>query len=273
MHPIIFEFGKFKLHSYGLMLFFAFLVGIIVANKRAKERGLGDTIVLDLSTLLVVTGLAGARALYVITHIGEFRGRYWDIINPIQSTGQIGFTGLVLLGGIIAGFIATALFAYYRKLNFLGILDLFAPSVAVGIGIGRIGCFFHGCCFGKPTELPWGIVFPAGSPAGSVFPHLHIHPTQLYATLYNVGLMFFLLWVEKKIRNFPGAIWSVFMIGYGVLRFLNEMIRWHEPELHAVDFAGGGFLTISQMVSLGMILAGILLYYFARKHYITKPGK
>ncbi len=262
MYPILIDFGRFKLHSYGLMLFLAFAVGIYIAYRRGRRAGLAEGLVLDISTAVIISGLIGARALYVLTHLNEFRGRWIDIISPIQSDGSIGYAGLVLLGGVLFA-LATSLFiAWLRDAPLLKLLDVFAPSIALGVGIGRIGCFLNGCCFGLPTKLPWGMVFPAGTPAGSVFPHQHIHPTQLYASIYGFALFAVLLLLERRYKKFEGYTFSLLLIGYGLLRFLNEMIRWYEPGFRVLEYHGRVF-TLSQAISLALVLSGIVLYRYA----------
>lgn len=263
MHPVIIDFGKYQLRSYGLMMFIAFLVGIWIAHRRGVKWGLGENTVIDFATAIIISGLIGSRTLYVLTHLDEYRGRWLDIISPVQSNGSIGYAGLVLLGGVILAFITVAWLANRRNINLLTILDVFAPSLALGIAIGRIGCYLNGCCFGNPTDLPWGVVFPHGSSAGYIYPGIHIHPTQLYATMYNTALFFGLLWAEQRFRTFAGFTWSLFLIGYGVLRFLNELIRFQEMGLRLIRWEGG-FITVSQTVSLLMVAVGIALFFWAR---------
>lgn len=219
----------------------------------------GENTVIDFSTAIIISGLLGGRTLYVLTHLSEYRGRWLDIISPIQSDGTIGYAGLVLLGGVILAFITVTWLANRRNINLLTILDIFAPSLAIGIALGRVGCYLNGCCFGNPTDLPWGVTFPHGSSAGYIFPGIHIHPTQLYATLYNTALFFGLLWSEQRFKTFPGFTWSIFLVGYGVLRFLNELIRYQEMGLRLIRW-DGGFITVSQTVSLIMVAGGIALF-------------
>jgi phosphatidylglycerol:prolipoprotein diacylglycerol transferase len=267
VHPVLIDLGRFQLRSYGLMMFIAFVVGIWIAHRRGVKRGLGENTIIDFSTAIIISGLVGSRTLYVLTHLSEYRGHMWDIISPVQSDGTIGYAGLVLLGGVILAFITVVLFARIRKVNLLTILDVFAPSLAIGIALGRIGCYFNGCCFGTPTDLPWGVVFPQGSLAGYIYPGIHIHPTQLYATLYNTALFFGLLWAEERFRTFPGFTWSLFMIGYGILRFANELLRFQESGLRLIRW-NSGFITVSQTVSIVMVLAGVALFVATRRKYL-----
>lgn len=257
MHPVIFELGPISLHSYGLAMALAFAAGILIAMRRASRRGLGSQFALDLSILILIFSLVGARATYVFTHLSEYREHPLDAISPIQHTGKIGIEGLVLLGGVIAAFITIWVYARRKKQSYFTVTDLLAPSTALGIAIGRIGCYFNGCCFGLPTDVPWCVSFPEGSLAAYVFPHQCIHPTQLYETLFTLILFGGLLWWDRKPRP-TGQITGIFLLGYGIGRFLNEQLRWYEHEM--VLMQSGGFrLTFSQVISLAMIVSGIVL--------------
>ncbi len=264
MYPIIADLGRIKLYSYGLTLFVAFILGIWIANKRGKSAGLADGVVLDFSTAIILSGILGARILYVLTHLEDFRGRWLDVVNPIQSDGSIGIAGLVLLGGVVAAAATLVFMTWLKDVSVLKILDVFAPSLALGIAIGRIGCYFNGCCFGVPTDLPWAVIFPQSCPAGSIFPHDAIHPTQIYAVIYGTILYFTMLWAEKKFKTGDGFTFGIFMIGYGILRFSNETLRWHESGLRAMEWQGG-MLTFSQLISITMVLAGLGLISYVVK--------
>jgi phosphatidylglycerol:prolipoprotein diacylglycerol transferase len=235
----------------------AFAAGILVAMRRAKGRGLGSQFALDLSVLILIFSLVGARATYVITHWDEYREHPLDAISPVQHTGQIGIEGLVLLGGVIAAFITIWVYARIKSKPYFAVTDLLAPPTALGIAIGRLGCFFNGCCFGLPTNLPWGVRFPAGSLAAYVFPGQCVHPTQLYETIYTLLIFAFLMLYDRRPRP-TGRITGLFMVLYGLGRYFNEQLRWYESEM--VLWQTASFrLTFSQAISLLMIVAGILL--------------
>ncbi len=265
MHPILIDFGSFKLHSYGLMMFIAFVVGIWVANRRGKQWGFPDGAVLDISTGIIIAGLVGSRALYVITHVSEFKGRWLDTVNPFQSDGRIGIAGLVFLGGVVLALATMYVMARIKKIKMMQMYDVFAPSLALGVGFGRIGCLLNGCCFGQPTDLFWGISFPAGAcPAGDVFPHAHLHPTQIIATLSGFAIFGLVLLAEKKLKIHDGFATGLVLFFLGFYRFFNEMIRYHDETLYIHKFAEG-FLTISQTISLGLMIVGAALFLITRK--------
>ncbi len=264
MYPELLDLGKVQIHSYGLMMFLGIASGLWLAYRRGKQAGLGENVVIDLATWMIVMGLIGARTFYVVTHLDEFQGNWLGIINPVRPDGTLGLAGLVFLGSVVFA-VATLIFiAWRRKLNLLVLMDVFAPALALGSVFGRIGCFLNGCCFGMPTDLPWGVEFPPGSYAGSVFHHVHVHPTQLYDSLYNLALVFGLLWAERRFRTFPGFTASLFLIGYGALRFLIEMIRYYESSMYVIE----GVLTVSQTISAVMVIAGIVLLIVLRRRAV-----
>jgi len=256
VHPILFNLGPFSLHSYGLAMALAFAAGILIAMHRAKTRGLGSQTALDLSVAILIFSLIGARATYVFTHLSEYREHPFDAISPIQHTGKIGIEGLVLLGGVIAAILTVFVFARRKKMPFLSLMDLLAPSTALGIAVGRIGCFFNGCCFGLPGTLPWCVHFPEGSSAAWVFPGQSVHPTQLYEVFYAFVIFIGLLIYDRAPRP-AGRIVGWFLGLYGIGRFFNEQFRWYESEM--VLLSDGFRLTFSQVISIGLILCGFFL--------------
>ena len=130
--------------------------------------------------------------------------------------------------------------------------DHIVPYLALGQAIGRIGCFLNGCCFGKPTNLPWGMIFPGGSIAGDTYPAIHIHPTQLYS-VYTNFLIFAILLLFGNWKKFDGQILYLYFILYSVSRFLIEFLRADNPQI----LLG---LTISQVICVVLFLAGVIMY-------------
>ncbi|MBU2652501.1 MAG: prolipoprotein diacylglyceryl transferase, partial [Bacteroidetes bacterium] len=155
------------------------------------------------------------------------------------------------------------LYARLKHLSVIDIFDYFAPTLGLGLGITRIGCFLNGCCFGTPTDLPWGIHFPEGSLPWMVFQNQAVHPAQLYSSLYGI-MIFILLHVVLQRRKFIGqAVGLLFMIE-AVFRFAIEYVRYYEAEMH---FALGSLSpTYNQVVSLALFLLGIGIYFYQAKH-------
>ncbi len=262
MHPILLKLGRFEIYSYGVMLAISFLIGIYWAMARAEKRGVDKNNIMDLSILVVLSAVLGSRFLYVVTHIEEFKGRWLDTINPIQSTGDIGIAGLSMLGGVVFTLIAVVFFSYKKQIPILKLFDILAPTFALGIFITRIGCFLNGCCYGNPCELPWGMIFPLTSPAGSMFQGVMIHPTQIYASLYGLAILIILVALDHKNR-FDGFLFSWFFILYGIARFSIDFVRYYEESV-MVNLMGWE-ITINQVISLLMSVAGILLLWILPK--------
>ena len=258
MHPILFRIGPLEIHSYGLMLAISFFVGILWASKRGEERGIKQSDVMDLSFIIVLCAIIGSRLLYVVTHLEQFRGRWTDTFNPFQSNGEIGISGLTMLGGVVLSAVAIVVFCVVKNINLLRLLDSLSPAFGIGIFITRIGCFLNGCCFGKPSDLPWSVVFPLTSPAGYTLQGLHLHPTQLYSSLYGILITVILVILDRK-KRFDGFIVSIFLVFYGASRFLVDYVRYYED---SVKFLLLGFrFTVNQGISFLMVLSGAVIFF------------
>jgi phosphatidylglycerol:prolipoprotein diacylglycerol transferase len=257
LYPILVKFGKFELRSYGLLLAISFISGIYLALYRARKRGIYRNHVMDLSIIIVLCAITGSRFLYVITHLSEFKGHWSDTINPIQSSGTIGIAGLSIVGGIVFSLAALIVYCFLKKISILELCDTLAPSFALGLGIGRVGCFLNGCCFGKPCRLPWCTVFPSNSPAGSVFPDITIHPAQLYSSLYGLIIFVVLIFLDRKKRP-GGFLVSIFIMFYSLCRFVVDYVRYYEPSVQFTLL--GSVFTINQAIVFFMFLLGLFLF-------------
>lgn len=270
MFPVLFRIGRFEIHAYGLLLAISFLVGIYWSMHRSQKRGMNRNDVMDLSLIIVFCAIAGSRLLYVVTHVEEFKGRWLDTVNPFQSSGEIGIMGLSMMGGIVLSLIALFVFCRIKHIQILKLGDVLAPAVGLGIFLTRIGCFMHGCCFGKPCDLPWGVVFPLSSPAGSTLHGVHLHPTQLYASLYGLLITGILIFLDRKPR-FNGFIMSCFFILYGVSRFLIDYVRYYEESVKISIFHAS--FTVNQVISALMVVMGILMILLLRKSGVKNAKK
>ena len=263
MFPVIFKIGGFELHTYGVMLAIAFAVAVYIALKRVQRYGFTFVQFYDISMVIIVAAIVGSRVAYVILHMDEFQGRWWDTINPFQSTGEIGLSGL---GGVILAVPAVLIYVRAKKLHLGKVVDVIAPSLAIGTAIGRVGCFLNGCCFGKPCDLPWAVHFPEGSFAHYAYHGAPIHPTQLYAIIYCL-LIFLILTKTERVKPFHGFNFALFMILYGVFRFLNEFLRYYEGSeagLNLLKITEVN-ITFSQISCLALILAGIVIILLTKR--------
>jgi len=263
MYPVLFKLGKLQVHAYGLLLAVSFLFGILWAMKRGEKRGISKDHVMDAGLYVVISAIFGSRLFYVITHLEEFRGRWLDTINPFQSSGEIGIAGLSMLGGVVMAILTIIIFCRIKKIRILRFFDAATPSLALGLALSRIGCFLNGCCFGKPGGLPWCVVFPDNSPAGAFLPDQHLHPTQIYSSIYDFLMLGAILWVDRK-KQPDGMLAVVFFVLYGVFRFLIDFVRYYEStvQFHVL----GAAFTFNQLIAALMTVTGLLLLWGIRRH-------
>ncbi len=253
--------GGIKLFGYGLMLFLAFLGSTNLAARVARREKLDPEVIYDLSLFVFLGGLIGARLFYVI--------QYWGVnVKSLLDVFRIWEGGIVLYGSIIGGTIAFFVYRLVRPFPLRPFLEVIAPALALGIAIGRLGCFLNGCCFGDVCRLPWAVSFPEPSPpwaahhfAHLIGPNAHwslpVHPTQLYSVIDGLMLMTLLL-AYFPIRRRDGEVMALLMVTYPITRVLIEFLRSDEH----VFFAG---MTISQNISVVVVSCGLLFWFCLRR--------
>src|SRR5919109_250878 len=238
MHPRLFELGPITVYTYGVLLAAAYLLGLKLAMVRAKQRGLDANRVLDLGIYIIISALVGAKLLLLVTDFQTFRNDPRELLTLARSGG-------VFYGGLILA-VAVALW-YIRRvgLPLWTTCDVFAPGIALGHVVGRFGCLFAGCCFGKPTTLPWGITFTdpfaaqnVGTPLG-----VPLHPTQLYEAGAELLILIVLLATEHRGKPFAGRTFWLYMLLYAVSRFIIEFFRGD-------DRGTIGMFSTSQFISI-----------------------
>lgn len=254
MHSTLFTIYGLPVHAYGLMMVVGFLLGLWRASRISKKRyGVDPERVYDLALVLLVSGIIGSRIVYVLINPGEESLR--DFLAIWQG-------GLSFHGGLIFAILAGVIYCKFARLPFLDCADLFAPSLAIGYAFTRIGCFLNGCCYGSPTNLPWGVRFLDN---GVLTPPSH--PTQLYAFAANMIILLLLIKLEKLHRK-PGFVFVGYVGLYSTYRFLVEFLR---SGYTAKLFALG--LTQAQWVSLGsLIISAALLMTVYRKAALKTPA-
>lgn len=260
MHPEILSIGPVVIRAYGVMLFISFMAGLLFVRSRAKARGITPDFTINLAFIVIIAAILGARLFYVFYHWSEFSGNLLSIINPFGAGGTIGIAGLNLYGGFICAVLSGVIYIRMEKEPFWPTMDLFAPAVALGTFFTRIGCFFNGCCFGNQCDLPWGVHFPEGSIPYSIFQDVAVHPTQLYMSLFGLGLFLMLYFLDKR-KHFPGMIFAVFLIFEAMFRFLVEFVRYYESAMYAFGLQ----LTYNHIVALILMGIGIALFFVLRR--------
>lgn len=245
MHPILIELGPLKIYSYGFMLALSFFAGILVAGRRAERRGIPRESIQDLSIILILLAVIGSRMLYILTH----RDHYHSIID-IVALWQGGAT---YYGGLVLALLGAVIYLWRKRISFLRVADICAPSIALGVFLTRIGCFLSGCCFGSPTGCPIGVTFPADSPAGYLFPGSAVHPAQLYSSLYGILIFLLLILIDRR-RPRDGMLFAMLCLLYGAARFTVDFFRYYDESAMMT-----ARLTVNQGISVALALFGLVL--------------
>ncbi len=250
MFPELFQFGPIHLHSYGAMMAVAFLVGTWLGLREAKRLGLNEDSLVNVILVTLVAAILGARALYVMEHLQQFRREWGSVVALWQG-------GLTLYGGIVAGTFAGLVTAKRLGMPRWLVADALAPSLALGTMFGRVGCYLNGCCYGRPTTLPWGVHFPRESFAFFEFGDTPVHPSQLYNAA--VGLVLFaVLWARRKHFRVPGVLFWTFIVCFALARVGVDLTRNYEAEAVLMKTPWLE-LTESQITSIAMALFGVLM--------------
>src|SRR5215203_6910345 len=220
MHPILFEVGGFPVYTYGVLLAVAYLLGLQFALVRARSRGLDPNRVMDLGIWIIISALAGAKLLLLIVEWDTYRRNPAELLTLVRSGG-------VFYGGLILAVLVAFWYMGRHRLPFWTTCDVFAPGIALGHVTGRLGCFAAGCCYGKPTDVPWAVVFTNPAAAANVGTPLGIplHPTQLYEAGAELLILGVVLFMERRGRGFPGRTFWGYMFLYAVSRFIIEFYR------------------------------------------------
>lgn len=242
----LFSIGPVTVHGYGMMIAVGILCCIALGVYRAKRYNLDPDAIMDIALYGVIGGFLGAKLLYVIVEFPTF------LKDPMSVLGSEGF---VVYGGIITGVLVAILYCRKKKLVFLEYFDLAAPSISLAQGFGRIGCFLAGCCYGRETDSFLGVVFPEGcmAPAG-----VKLLPTQLLSSAGDFLITAILLWYYKR-NNKTGNVGALYMLLYGVGRFLIEFLR-------SDDRGGIGMFSTSQWISFGIVAGAVALFAMNKKN-------
>jgi len=241
VHPILFEVGRFPIGTYGVILAAGALLALALARALAPRAGLDPEAVTDLFVYSLLAAFVGAKVAMIIGDFAAFAD------HPVEFL----LSNLRMFGAFYGGFLAAVAVAvwYLRRkgIPFWAAADVMAPALALGQGLGRWGCFFAGCCYGKPTDLPWGLSFPAVELCAD---GTRIHPWPVYESLVDLALCGGLLLLFPR-RRFSGQLFLVYVLVYASARFGLEYLRG--DAVRGLYF--GGALSLSQIVAL-FALAG-----------------
>jgi len=262
MYPEIFHIGNFPINTYGVLLAVAFLCAILIAVRLARSDGLPGEKIYDLSLWMLLAGLVGSKILMLFTE-PEYRDNPALLLSlDFLRSGGVFYGGL--LGAVLAGYFLMKRY----KLPWWKTADACAPGIAVANFFGRQGCFAAGCCWGKPTTLPWGVKFTeAGHQITGVPTDAYLHPTQLYESFAMLLVFFFLLWLHRR-KRFDGQVILAYALLYSVIRFAIEFVR-DDPRGDVFGLTSLTGLSTSQLISLVVGIWALILLIRRRRR--TNP--
>ncbi len=211
MHPVLLRIGSFTIYTYGLLVAVGIAVVFFLALRRTKRlKYPSEQIIYNLAFTAIIAGLIGARTIHVAAEWGYYRNHLTEIFLLRRG-------GLAIQGGILFGLVFGTWYLYLTKTSPLPVLDSFFLYLPVGQAIGRLGCFFNGCCYGRPSSLPWAIKFP--------FLEARVHPTELYYLAAHLGLFFVLNLFSQEENIQKGELTAWYFILYGFIRSLLDNFR------------------------------------------------
>jgi phosphatidylglycerol:prolipoprotein diacylglycerol transferase len=292
------------LHTYGVLIAVGLAAGLVLGAREARRRHLDVGRVLDFAFWAIVAGFVGSRLAYGLVNVGDFARACAGAGAP-RSVGavlsdctrilHVWEGGLVFYGGAVGAALVAAVFARRNGWSFWVLGDVFAPGIALGHALGRLGCFAAGCCFGKTATGDWGVAFPSGSVAfdelsslGFVAPGAtftpRLHPTQLYEALGEALLFAALLLVRPRLRARPGALALGYAAGYALLRFVVEMFRGDVARRYVFELATPRlasalglpateplFLSVGQLGSVALLAACVVALARRRRAWDPPP--
>lgn len=265
MFPKLFSIDPyFTLHTYGLLMALAVFAGLLLAVRMAPRAGLSRETMWNFGVYMALAGLIGSRLMY---YLAEWR--YYSE-NPGQLFSWASLqAGGFFQGGLILAVLLGIWLVRREKLSFMALADASVPGIALGIAIARLGCFAAGCCWGKPTDVPWGVTFTDPYAARVVGVPLNIdrHPSQLYESALAAILCATLLWLWHR-RAFPGQIFAAFLLLYGAGRFVLEF--WRDDPRGPFFF--GGALSTPQLVSIILFVVGGVVWLRQRRQPHAQPA-
>jgi len=249
VYPQLVHLGRFFLPTYGVLVSLGVLLGLWISVRNSERLGIDGEKAWNLGILMVLCGIVGSKVLYVINE--GMSPREIFSVSTLQAGG-------VFSGGLLAAMVAAAWYVRKHHMPALGTCDAFAPGLALGHAIGRIGCFAAGCCYGKPTHHFWGITFtnPLANAITGTPLNIPLEPTQLFESAVELANFFLLMWLLKR-RKFDGQVFGAFMFIYGTARFFLEYLR-DDPGRGSVF---GGAITGTQLIAIGLVIGGGLIWW------------
>jgi phosphatidylglycerol---prolipoprotein diacylglyceryl transferase len=260
--PQLFHIGRFFLPTYGLLVSLGVLLGMWISVRNSERQGINPENAWNLGIMVVLCGIIGAKVLYIIVDWNTYMAHPSEIfsLGTLQAGG-------VFSGGLIGALGAAAWYIHKHKMPALATCDAFAPGLAIGHAIGRVGCFAAGCCWGKPTSAIWGVTFtnPVANQLVGTPLNQALEPTQLFESAIELANFFILAWMLKR-KKFDGQVFGAYLILYGVARYFLEFLR-DDPGRGSVF---GGFMTGTQLISICLVIGGGVMWWLRSGERKTK---
>lgn len=260
MYPKLISIGSFYIPTYGVLVAIAFLAGLAVTLRLARRIGLPPDKITNLAVYCAMAGIVGAKLFMFLFDIGDYIRNPGQIftLETLQAAG-------VFHGGFLAALLVAILYMRRQRLPTFPTMDAFAPGVALGQSIGRLGCFAAGCCWGRECDLPWGVRFRSDD-AAPVPLDRPLHPVQLYESAADL-LIFAILYRQFHRTHRPGSVIGLYLVLYSTARFVIEFFRVHEQAL-------AGPFSLTQWIALALLVLGaaILLRIYNSRDPITTPA-
>ncbi|HTK95686.1 MAG TPA: prolipoprotein diacylglyceryl transferase [Terriglobales bacterium] len=272
MLPRLFHLGGFSLPTYGALSAIGLIVGLLICVKLAEREGIDSDRAWNLGVIAIIAAILGSKLMLLITD-WDFWVKQLPLVFNRETlsallhhdTSNEHLAALLVLiqaggvwyGGVLFGSLVALLYMLRHKMPVLKTFDAYAPGIAFGHIIGRVGCFAAGCCYGKPTDKPWGVIFtnPLANYYSGTPLNVALHPTQLYEALANTAIFGLLVWLFRH-KKFDGQVLGAYFFLYGVARYCLEFYR-DDPERGSVF---GGAMTLTQLIALCLVVAGGLLW-------------
>ncbi len=253
MYPKIHDFGPITIHTYGLLLAAAFIGGIWIASRIAAKKGIEPDSVWNLGLVIIFSALVGSKLILFFSDFGYYSDNPREIfsLSTLRSSS-------VYYGGLFLALASAVWYLKKKRLPFWTMADIAAPGIAFGQAISRLGCLSAGCCYGKPTLMPWGITFTNQYAYENVGVPLNVplHPTQIYEAIGALFLFLFLIRSQNQ-KSATGRIILQYILGYALIRFIVEFFRGDER-----DFVFYGLLSTPQLIAIFAILGSAVAYFF-----------
>lgn len=259
MHPILIRIGTFYIPTYGVLVALGFLAGLAITLRLARRIGLPPEKITNLAVYCAIAGIVGAKLFMFLFDLGDYIRNPSEIfsLETLQAAG-------VWHGGFIAAFLIAVLYVRRHHLPAFPTMDAFAPGIALGQAIGRLGCFAAGCCWGTECTLPWGVRFRSDEAAPVPLDNT-LHPVQLYESVADL-IIFGILYGQFTRNHRAGTVIGYYLVLYSTARFIIEFFRVHEQALV-------GPFSITQWIALALLAVGAVILLYGRRTVLAPQHK